>query len=521
MKARNVALLVILSSGCDASSGGKTPSQDRTPPSDPVSTAGNDSASDVAGDGAFLRSLGISEEEASLELPSLSPLSSTNNGRDATHANGLTGFEVKLPHTTQAPNPPVEKALLGAYLDTPSDLRLVKLLAVYHLPQSLLNPRRLGSSNEGDALQHTILSSYFLNRAKDLGAMSPWVDLALQFTQAELDRLVENGDPITSEEYHDAHVYYRQVFHGNQEQNRYQALIRLLQDFVLEPRDVYTSFALMTFNLWIGSEADYDDPTMLNNFVLGSYFQMRVFDLSQKLEQAWNQDPEHNTRFRMAAELGSFGLLERRWLAKAHGDQNAVRLIDDEHRAWWRIQPAIHSFTLGLPFFDEPEHFAEGLDVYYSAYPYCAAVPVRTCSNLPRFPFNLLSFVLGLVDFRLKAGDMDTARYLLGYRFDPVEAENWTQWTLGRESWLHREQNLDAIFALYQNDDPSDDPINFETKRHKWGETTAVCQVCHETQGKPQTQAQLEAPQTLPPPQAASVGKWPPVTTAWYGATLR
>lgn len=510
----SVLLLSALSTGCGDAANSATGTDLAADSSLVAATV------DPAGDAAFLKSLGASDEESNAPQRAQGTLRLSSK-QTSTPINSLTQFEVSLPNTVQPPNPALEKLLLTAYLDAPGDLQIVKLLALYHLPQSLLNPLRRQESTLGVALEHTILSLYFVNRAKDLGASVPWIDLALPGLQAQIDGLFKRSEKISLDEYHPAHTYYRQVFHGGQEQNRYKALEKLLQDVAREPRDVYTSFALMTFNLWIGGEAHFDDPTILNNFVLGSFFQIRAFDMSHELELAWNRDPQHFTRFRMAAELGGFGLLERRWLAKVHGDQNAVQLIDEEHRQWWRIQPAIHSFSLGLPFFDEPEHFQEGFDVYFSAYAFCAAVPVRTCSNLPRFPFNLLSFLLGLVDFKLKAGDLEGARQLLNYRFDPSEAVNWSQWSVGRASWLHREDNLDAIFALYQNDNPADDPVNFETKRHKWGETTTVCQECHETQDKPQSLAEIEAPQTLPPPQTSSVGDWPPVTTAWYGASLR
>jgi hypothetical protein len=517
-----LAMLALLPCGC-GSDATHLIHEDEGSPGDsapPFSAGGVDGVS--LEDADFLLSLGVEEEElAALRAYSVAPRSDDELGEKASLAGDLTYYEVQLPHTGEPPNPSAERALLTAYLDHPKDLRLAKALGIYHLVQSFVNPLRGHRATPGATLQHSVLCSYFLNRAKDLGSNSAWVDFALSLVEGELDQIAGGGSAPNVEEYHDAHVYYRQVFHGNQEQNRYKALDRLLGDYVVEPKDAYTSFALMTFNLWMGGETSFDDPTMLNNFVLGSYFQMRVFDLSQELEEAYNRDPEHAVRFRMAAEAGGFGLLERRWLAKAHDDQNAVRLIDDEHRAWWRIQPAIHSFSLGLPFFDEADNFDEGLDVYYSAYPYCEMVPVRTCSNLPRFPFNLLSFVLGLVDFQLKDGNLDAAKELLNFRFAPTEAENWAQWNLGRESWLHREQNVDDIFELYQNDDPFDDPVNFETKRRKWGEVATVCSVCHETQGKPQRLAEIEAPQTLPPPELRSVVDWPPVTTAWYGATLR
>jgi hypothetical protein len=486
---------------------------------------GDDSAPDGAPSGepcgvALLEGLGLpAAEQAELREGRLQLPPSTTVDPCAGQPTSLSCYEVALPHTTRPSLPAFERALLVAYLDHPREVQLANALAVHHLPRSLLAAS--APSDGGRALRHTIFSLYFLNRAKDLGATAPWIDTALGRTETALATTLEDGAPITLDESHDAHVFWRRVFHGNQEGDRYDGLARLLQDVAGDPRNVYTSFLLMTANLWMGSEADYDDPTTLYHFLLSTYFQIRAFDLARGLEVAWTADPERNPRFRMAAELGGFGLLARRWLAKLHGDAEALRLVDEEHREWWRIQPAIHSFSLGLPFFDEPERFAEGLEVYYSAYPYCEAVPVRTCSNLARFPFNLLSFALGLVDFSLRAGDLERARAILGYRLDPGEAANWSEWNVGRDAWLHRERNLDAIFALYRNGDPSDDPVNFETKRRRWGEETTVCQVCHQTQGKPQTQAEIEAPQTFPPPEVASVGRWPAVDTAWYGASLR
>jgi hypothetical protein len=471
-------------------------------------------------DAALYNQLGINLSEPSL-VQARRELAAQSTPDSAVEwpADPLAGYETRLPHPPPPKLQPVERALLIAYLNRPSDPRFAQLLAIYHLPKSLLKP--VSKAKRGTALAHTILSLYFLNRARDLGVTVPWLLPTHERTELALRRVFDNGAAVTSAESHDAHKFYRTVFHLNRQRDRYIALGKLLRDLALEPRNVYTAFALTAINLWIGSEATYDDPTMLYNFVLGSYFSIHTIDLAHELELAWNRDPAHTTRFRMAAELGGFSLLQRRWLAIVHGDRNAVRLIDQEHREWYAIQPAFHAFTFGLPFFDEPRHFAEGYRAYAGGIGFCKAVPVRTCSDLPRFSFNLLSYVLGFVDFALKAGDRSTAYQLLRFRFSPEGAKNYPYWTLGRAAWEHREQNLDAILALYRNDNPADDPLNFEMKRKRWGENTTVCQVCHETQAKPQTKADVEAPQILPPPQVASINRWPAITTSWYGATKR
>jgi hypothetical protein len=214
-------------------------------------------------------------------------------------------------------------------------------------------------------------------------------------------------------------------------------------------------------------------------------------------------------------------LLQRRWLATVHGDATAVGLIDAEHFLWDQIQPAFHSFTFGLPYFDGTAHFEQGLQAYGAGIPFCQEVPVRTCSDLPRFPFNLLGFTLGYADFLLKAGQLAAAEQFMSVRLLPTETERYSEWTLGQGPLVHRLENLDAIYALYQDGDPSNDPINFEMKHRKWGSNTTTCQECHQTQADPQTEADIEAPQQFPPPQIASINNWPPITTTWYGGQIQ
>ncbi|MFT3776262.1 MAG: hypothetical protein QM820_63770 [Minicystis sp.] len=424
-------------------------------------------------------------------------LGSANASVCPPQSNPLSTFATPLPHTTQPKLPQSEKTELAAYLDHPDDASLTASLAFRHVPKSLLH--KTPPQKRGEALKHTLFVLYFLNRTRDLDpSTAPWVTPLLEETQAAVDQIFLGTQPITLDEFHDAHLFFRETFHLNQEQNRYDALDALLQDFTQEPRNVYSSFAITAINLWIGGEANFDDPTTLYNFILGSYFSLNTIDLAHELELAWDVDPVNVTRFRMAATLGGFSLLQRRWLAKVHHDDAAVALIDDEHRLWREIQPAFHAFTFALPFFDEPQLFLEGLAGYADGFAFCNIVPVRTCLDQPRFPFNLLAFSLGFVDYLLKAGDLATAEQFLTFNQAPSQVENFSQWTLGRDAWNHRIDNAAAIMALYLNADPCDDPINFETTRRKWGEATTTCQECHETQAKPQTVFDINGPQNPP-----------------------
>jgi hypothetical protein len=470
-----------------------------------------------AADAPFYASLGIDvERELSLVEARLAARAPAEEGdRAAVGADPISDYETPLPFAARLPLSRLERALLVAYLDDPGDAALPSFLAIHHLPRSLLVPTV--PARRGDALKHTILALYFLHRAQDAGATAAWIGPVLRLAQEAVDEVFAAAGPITSDEDHAAHLFYREAFHLNREENRHLALDGLLQDFAGEPRNVYTSFALTAVNLWSGGEAPHDDPATLYHFVLGSYFSLHTMELARALELAWDADPRV-PRFRMAATLGGFSLLQRRWLAKLHADDRAVELIDAEHRLWHGIQPAFHSFTFGLPFFDEPERFADGLAAYAAGLPFCQQVPVRTCSDLPRFAFNVAGYLLGYVDFLLKAGERDAALQLLAYRQQPGVAEAFAQWDLGRDAWEHRERNLDAIMARYHDGDPSNDPVNFEMKRRRWGEDTTTCQECHQTQGNARAAAEVEGPQLLPPEGVASIRGWPPVTSAWYGA---
>ena len=427
--------------------------------------------------------------------------------------------ETPLPHSTQVPVPLAERLLVKAYLNAPSDSVLTSFLALTSLNKSLLN--RFSQAGPGERFKYTLLAQYYLNRAKDLGRREAWIPALISAAQAEIDAVVSRGAAVTSEENHPAHRYFNETF-NYKEGNRYTALARLLDDFVEQPKNVYTAFQLTAVNTWIGGEAEFDDPTVLYNFVVGSYLSIHTMGLAQQLEVAWVANNNATPRFRMATILGGFSALNRRWLAKLHGDSVAVQAVDDEHRQWRLVQRAFHAFTVGLSFFEEQEHFAEGIAAWQDSFTHCAEVPVRTCSNVPRFSHNFASFVLGYVDFLLKAGQADAARQYLSIRhvpeqFPPMAA--YQTWDLGRAGWEYRETHVDQIVAAYANGNQADDPMNFMMRKKRWGSDTATCQVCHQAQSTVWTEEEKNVI-LLPPEAVASVGVWPRVATTWYGSRL-
>jgi hypothetical protein len=429
----------------------------------------------------------------------------------------LSAFETDLPESPGWVLSLEERRLLIAYLDSPN--RAERAAALGELHAERFRSRLASHARGGEILESAILTQYFYHRAELLGLGGAHVRRALESTQVFLERLQKQRGPISTDEGRVAHLWFRLAFHFKEHLRR-PASQGLLDEFAKDPRNVYTSFANTAIRLWMGGESKYDDPSVVYDFALGSFFSLHTIDLAHELEKAWIAKPNSVTRFRMATILGGFSALQRRWLAVLHKDTRAVGAIDDEHRKWRLIQRAFHSFTIGIPFFEVPALFDEGFFAMIDGSPHCEEVPVRTCSNEPRFYYNRMGFALALVDYFLKQGDVDAAKGVLGYRFDPNEVDKWNLWELGQEPWLHREQNAEEIAALYQNGDPSDDPLNFLLRRKKWGMNTTTCQVCHQSQGKTWTQAEFDH-FALPPEQAAMVGTWPEFATTWYASLRR
>lgn len=429
-------------------------------------------------------------------------------------SNPLSNYEAFLPHATQANFSRFERAVLAAYLDQPNDLQLAKFLAVYHQTQTLGG--HLGSrAQQATRIKHAILAQYFLQRVSEMGGNHPWVEHTLDSNQATLDRFLNTGSPLDSNENHPAHLNFLDAFNYH-EQNRYLVNDQLFEDLLANPNNALTNTYLTTVNQWIASEADFSDSTILYNYVWSSFFSVRAITIAEQRENAWKANPAV-PRFRLAPGLGGWTIPPRRWLAKLLQDHGAIDALDNEHRAWRPKNRAFHSLTIGLAFFAEPEHFQEGFAALWDGYAHCNEVPtLRTCPDSPLVSFNILGFQLGTVDFVLKAGNVDLARQILNSQYYPPF--QFGNFTLGQAAWQHRVQNLEAIAALYQNNDLSDDPTNFLTKRHQWGPDMTTCQMCHQAQGRSWTEAEKNAARPAAHESIASVNTWPAFSTTWYGS---
>jgi hypothetical protein len=426
----------------------------------------------------------------------------------------IADYETPIPHATQPVISPFEKAVLTAYLNNPSDVRLAKFLAIYHLPQSLLKP----GPASGEKVKHTIIAQYFLNRARDLGSNDKWIGKALEKTGKKLDAIKASVPGVSIEEGNAAHQVFIDAFNYHEE-NRYIAQAAMLDDFVKHPNNVYTAVANNAINLWNGGEADYADPTVLYNFVVGAYFSVYAMDLAHREEQLWQQNPSQYSRFRLVTILGGFSISHRRWLAKLHGDDRAVALLDDEHRAWYKINPLFHVFTIGMEFFQEPENWQEGFNNWFDVIIVKCNIPVEqqsvTCLNRPRFTFNTYVMLTTFADYLMKAGNFGFAQGMLAFASSQPD---FNAWDIGKPAWEHRWNNLPDIYANYQNGDPSDDPLPFLLKSRKWGPDMATCQTCHQAQSKYWTEEEKKDIK-LPNEEYATVGNWPVVSTTWYGAS--
>ncbi len=427
----------------------------------------------------------------------------------------ISSYETFIPRNSQPKISKFESAVLTRYLDNPKDVKIAQFLAVYHLRYALGDDKKW---RESTRLKHSIIALYFLNRVQDLGRNDPWVNKYIKKLNKKIDKVTNYGNALVSlDESREAHSYFLETF-NYKEENRFIAADKLLADYVQHPNSMHTTFLNNAVNLWIGGEADYDDPTILYNFVVGSFFSIKAMSMAQQLEIKWKQDPVNNSRYRMATILGGFTALQRGWLAALHQDQLAIDAINDEHREWRLIHRVFHSFTVGLAFYENPYTFLEAKNAWDEGFAYCdpslPEIP-RTCPGAARFSFNPEGMTLTYVDFYLKLGDLDQANFwmfVLG-TFYP----NFSYWDLGKDAYQHRANNLQAISDRYQNADPSDDPLFFFMKKKQWGTNTSTCQTCHQAQSKIWSQEEKDEI-ILPPESYATVGNWPAVSTTWYGA---
>lgn len=427
----------------------------------------------------------------------------------------LSEYETLLPHKTQRVISRLEKSILKAYLDNPNDVKLAKFLALYHLIGAGSQP----IIRQGQVLERTIMADYFLNRAMDLGAREPWIKTALLRMDTRLERLASSRPGVIVEENRPAHASFIDTFVSHEE-NRYKAYDKLLEDYVNAPNNVFTVFFNNAVNLWVGGEAGYDDPTVLYNFVLGSYFSIRAITLAHQAELAWKIDSVNHKRFRLASIIGGFSVAHRRFLAKLHKDLPSIRKLDEEHDQWRReVNIVFHMFTMGYTLFEEPENFRRAKDLWDEGFGVSFMRPdFVTVQDRPRFTFNGIGMFIGTIDFNWKDGDFDSVR---NFWMPTVPfLANYAYWDIGRDAYEHRVANAQEIFELYRNADPKDDPVPFNLKRRKWGYNTMTCQTCHQAQRKIWTDEE-QSDIMLPPEDVFTVGTWPAFSTSWYGAAIR
>jgi hypothetical protein len=423
----------------------------------------------------------------------------------------LSDYETPIPHNSQRMISRIEKRVLTAYMNNPSDLKVTKFLALYHLVASA-HPKGTWT---GSSVEHAIIAAYFLNRAQTLGAKEKWISVSLNLINTNLNQLANKLPGVAQEETHPAHAAFSSAMFYHEEQ-RYTAYQALLDDYTVAPNNVYTNFLLTAINLWTGGEAGYDDPTVLYNFAVGSYFSFHTIDLANQAELLWQADPVNHSRFRLASLQGGFSTSQRRFLAKLVGDQAAVDALDAEHEKWWEINPVFHMFTLGYTLWDD--HFDKAFAYWDEGMQLANRPDIVTNKNTPRFTYNSMSMLTGCIDFYLKAGEYDYAKQ--GWMPYVPYVGFYSDWTLGVGPYQHRVDNFDAIYALYQDNDPSNDPLPFNLKRRKWGMNTMTCQTCHQVQNHVWSQEDIDNV-LIAPDDILTVGTPPAHATTWFGTIVK
>lgn len=435
----------------------------------------------------------------------------------ANAADPVASYMTIFPRANVAPGSNEKKRMLRMYLDNPGSAEAAIYSAIFYQKLSLTESD--GPSSGGERLKHTIVAQYFLHRAEKNGFKSLWLERLIQRNDELISNKINAGGRIYLNEDRPAHVLFNKSFNYS-EKDKYVAADALMDEFFEQPRNAYTSFALTAVNSWIGGEGAYDDPTVAENFILGSFFALHTMSLSKSLEELHKTDASV-ARFRKSTILGGFSALNKRWLAKVHRDDEAVKAIDVEHREWRLVHRAFHAFTLGLSFFDEAENFREGMLAWQDAFTHCREIPILTCSNQPRHAHNFSSFVVTYVDYLLKSGDVDTAKQFLQLRNTPSHPlfprmSQFNNWTYGKEAWFHRERNADRIAELYKENKVNETPVGYMLYPRKWGANTQSCQSCHQAQGSIFTEEEKNRI-NYPIEQVASVGTWPVARTTWYG----
>lgn len=435
---------------------------------------------------------------------------------DPQDTDPFAGYETYLPNAARPPISKAESRLLIKYMENPSDSRAARIMAVYHL---LHLPLAMGQGHVAaniDRIERAIYAQYFLLRAKHLGANDRWIGGAIRYTERLLAEMLPTDRPLDLFEGNEAHKVFLEAF-NYREQNRYKAEDRLFRDLLENPTNLLTNHYVAAVNLWNAGEAGYDDPAILYSYLKASYFGGRITELAKRAEQEWVGDPANHKLYRLAPTVGGFSLPSRRWLAKFHGDQAALALVNDELHQWFAKYPTFYMFPIGVVGFTEPENVFDGFLTLLTAVDVCTNTPNVFCNDSPRVTYNNLAFFAYAFDYFLKVGDVGTASSLLSVGRAPQF--RYDTWYLGHDAWKRREDNVDRLAALYQNGDLSDDPINIFLKRHKWGPESSTCQLCHQVQGATWSEEEKNHVESMPE-EALYVRDWPVSRVGWDAHVL-
>jgi len=428
--------------------------------------------------------------------------------------DAISSYESPAPNKSVRIISEYEKSILATYLDNPKNIELTQYLAFFHLERSLLNSKNKDIS---DALKHSIIALYFINRAQDLGTKEKWIANGIQKLSKKINKVAvkSKNEKITLNEDHESHNYFIDAFNYHEE-NRYNSEALLLNDFVQNNSNLHTAHLIEALYLWNAGESVYGDPGIFYDMVLGSYFSTIVIAYAKEVELAFKADPVNNQQYRMATLLGGFTTLYRSWLATLHQDKNATNMLNKEHAKWLNIHKIFIALTYTLQVNRDPDLFESALNAMTISTESCMTQsPPRTCWDHPRFSFNVEGFALTKVDLLLKAGHIEETHKWMHIIKNVFP--NFSYWDLGKDAYQHRQDNMDAIVSRYQNNDPTDDPLLYTLKRQKWGQPTMICQGCHQTQSKEWSEEEKNKIM-LPPEEFATVGDWPEFTTEWYGA---
>lgn len=202
-----------------------------------------------------------------------------------------------------------------------------------------------------------------------------------------------------------------------------------------EPRDV---LLLGLNHLWISAEGEQDSRSRFRHSILAHHWLRRAERLLP--------DDSRIPTWRLSAEWAIAVQEGRPTDAEAARDRISA-LADDD--------PCFHAVTLGITSFREPAGsaaFRRAHAAMEASFRCRADDP--SVQNRPRWPHNVQAFLVGLSDFRLKAGDVAGAEAALVIAESRPGFARWTRRHLVDERFA----DLADRTRRFANADPLDDP---------------------------------------------------------------